>query len=276
MRRFKLINAKGNEFDLMRRDAYFSTPDGLGYSMSSEYALIGNVYELIKTSAQQKAPAGEMIFSGYDAFAEFVSFTQFTPLKLCYKPRAEWAYLDCTVSKLDKSEIEYSDGRLHCNIDFTGTSKWYIPRTTQRTVEPATSSKKYDYAYSYTYSESINGIISLINNSSEESPSVITIIGPVTNPAWNLVVNGKVIQSGSITGTIADGNKLVINSKDNELEIAEYTTENVYVRNLYQLSDFSKDNFIIVPVGSSTLSVLGVTSGSINAWIEIEEIHETI
>lgn len=277
MRRFKLINSRGAEFDLMSKSAFFHVPDGLGFSMSSEYMRIGASYQLISTNAEQKVVSGTMVFADYATYSDFAQFIVYTPLRLAYKPGTEWAYLDCDVSRLDKSEISNTNGRLNCNIDFTASSKWYIPRLARRTAVDIVDAKRYSYSYNYTYAEAINGIINIDNASSEESPTIISIMGTITNPTWVLVVNNQVVQSGSVNATIPAGNKLIINSKDNALEIAEYVANsNTFVRNLYQASNFTLDNFIYVPPGRSTLRISGEVSGAIDAWIEIEEIHETV
>ena len=277
VRQFKLMNATGQTFDLMQKDAFFYTPDGLGFRMDSEYIKLGGTYQLVETEAAQKSPAGIMVFSGYPKYQEFVRFINQTPLKLMYKPVDEWAYLDCMVSSLSKAEIDYRDNKLKCSIDFQGTSKWYIPRQAQQTASEVLNAKKYTYSYDYAYADAITGIINLNNDASEDCPSVITIMGEITNPTWSLIVNNVTIQSGAITGTIAAGNKLIINSKDNSLEIGEYVAAtNEFVANRYQDSDFTKQNFIYVPPGQSTLRVAGTVVDSIHALIEIEEIHETV
>ena len=277
MREFKLQNAAGDTFDLMRRDAFFYVPDGLGFRMDSQFMQIGNAYRLIETESAQKAPSGVMVFANYTIYQTFAKFISYTPLKLMYKPLSEWFYLDCIVSKLTKGEIDYRDNCLKCSIDFTATSKWYVPRAAYRTAEEILDAKQYTYQYNYTYADAINGIIDIVNNSTEASPLIITILGDITDPTWSLIVNNKTVQSGSVSGNIAAGNKLVINAKDNELEIAEYVVAtNAFVANRYQDSDFSRDNFIYAPVGNSTLRISGNVSQTIDAYAEIEEIHETV
>lgn len=276
VRQFKLQNSKGSTFDLMRKDAFFYVPDGLGFRINAEFFQIGNAYKLIDTESAQKAPSGVMVFKSYAQYREFADFIAYSPLKLMYKPMNEWVYLDCIVSSLSKAEIDHTDNRLKCNVDFTATSKWYIPRTAQRSGVETANAKKYTYSYGYTYADSVTGLIDIVNNSTEASPTILTIMGEITDPTWSLIVNNNTIQQGSVTGTIPNGHKLIVNSKDNSLEIAEYTLDNVFVRNLYQDSDFEKDNFIYIPVGRSTLRVAGSVSDSIDAWIEIEEIHETV
>ena len=74
MRQFKLINSTGAEFNLMRLDAFFNSPDGLGFSMDNSYANIGTVYEITEEKASQKAVTGEMIFKGYKQYKEFIKY----------------------------------------------------------------------------------------------------------------------------------------------------------------------------------------------------------
>lgn len=277
VRQFKLQNAKGNTFDLMQKDAFFYLPDGLGFRMDSQFMQIGGQYQLIDTESAQKAPSGVMVFSSYPKYQEFAAFISYTPLKLMYKPISEWYYLDCIVSSLTKGEIDYRDNRLKCNIDFKATSKWYVPRVAYRTAVEVLDAKQYTYQYNYTYADAINGIIDITNNSTEDSPLIITILGDITDPSWSLIVNNRTVQSGSVSGNIPSGNKLIINAKDNELEIGEYVVStNAFVANRYQDSDFTKDNFIYAPVGSSTLRISGSVSQTIDAYVEIEEIHETV
>ena len=275
-RQFKLINSKGATFNLMRRDALFYVPDGLGFSMNSEYMQIGNSYQLIDTEAEQKRVGGTMVFDSYAIYEEFVNFIGFTPLKLAYKPLNEWAYLDCSVTMLAKSEIDYTDRKLKCNIDFTGTSKWYIPRKIEHTSPEIENGKKYTYRYDYQYADTLNGIIRITNHSSEDSPCIITIFGQIVNPTWSLIKNNQVIQSGQVNGTIESGNKLVICSKDNSLEIAEYTADGTFVANKYQDSDPNRENFIYIPNGQTTLLISSDVASEVDAYIEVEEIHDTI
>ena len=275
-RQFKLINNLGASFDLMRRDALFYTPDGLGFRFDQEYFRIGNSYQLIDTESAQKVIAGVMVFASYQVYEEFVDFITHTPLKLAYMPLNEFAYLDCEVTRLDKAEIDYRDRKLKCNIDFTGSSKWYIPRQVLRTSPVVTNGKVYTYNFDYTYADSANSTINITNDSTEDSPCIITIFGPITNPTWSLIVNNQTVQSGAVLGTIGNGNNLRINSNDNDLTLAEFDAMGNLVSNKYPESDFTRENFIYVPPGRSTLFISGTTSDGVNAWIEVREIHETI
>lgn len=105
------------------------------------------------------------------------------------------------------------------------------------------------------------GSINLMNQGYEDSPLIITVFGAVENPRWDLIVNGNVIATGELfkAVTIQKGNKLVVNSEDGNLEIAEYTLNNEYVRNLYEYSNFETERFIKVPPGRSAIRIYGTT-----------------
>jgi hypothetical protein len=192
-------------------------------------------------------------------------------------PLNEWAYADGEITVLEKSEISHDSRRLECDAVFTATSLWYIPRAARRTSPDVESPKRYEYTYDYTYADAINGYIAVVNDSNEDAPATISIMGPVVNPSWYVSVNNEVVASGAITATVPRGNKIVINSKDGYLEVAEYTvSSNEFVRNLYQFTDFDRETFVLFPPGSSTLFVSAESETKIEAWVQIEEIHETI
>lgn len=276
VRKFKLINANGVEWDLMRKDAFLYEPSGMGIAKDGSYMRIGTSYENIDMVQAQRTLSGTMVFKTYAVYEQFAAFLNYTPLKIAYMPRSTWAYMDGEITNLEKTEIDKDTHRLLCSMTFTGTSMWYIPKKAVRTADDVVGAKRYNYIYDYVYADQINGYINVTNNSSESAPAKISIFGTITNPAWYMSVNGNVITSGSITATIPSGNKLVVNSKDGNLELAEYTTANVFVKNHYQNSDFSKVTFIRFPPGNSVLYVSGDSVDPIEAWVEIEELHETV
>ena len=276
MRKFKLINSIGAEFDLMRTDAFLNTPDGLGFSMENSYVNIGNVYEIADEQSSQKTVTGEMVFKGYKQYLEFVKFISYKPLKLCYKPLDEWAYLNCTVTRLDKGEISSTTSLLQCAIDFTALSKWYIPRQAITSTSDDVKGKNYTYTYNYTYIETVYGEFRITNNGTEACPSKLTIFGNCINPSWTLSQNGVITVSNSIKTEIPSNHKLIINSNDNEREIAEYTLDNVRYKNHYQNIDFDNKAFILIPTGDSMLKVSSESGLTVNAILEIDELYETI
>lgn len=277
VRQFKLINARGAEWDLMRKDAFLYSPDGLGVSQSNEYMRIGNTYKLIQRLAAQKAVGFQMVFKSYALYRQFADFIIYHPLKLAYMPQNEWTYIDGDITAMSKTEIDKDTGRLISNCTFTATSLWYIPRRAQRTSDDVENPKKYTYGYDYQYADAINGYINVVNNSNEDAQGVITIFGAITNPSWYVSVNNDVVESGSVTADIPEGHKLVVNSKDGQLEVAEYNADDdTFIRNLYQATDFSRETFVHFPAGNSVLFVSGTTESQIVAYVQIDEVHDTV
>lgn len=277
IRKFKLINANGAEFNLMRRDAFLYQPDGLGIDQSNEYMRIGNTYELIQRLSSQKEVSFTMVFKSYAIYREFADFIIYQPLKLAYMPMNEWVYIDGDITNMGKSEIVYRTNRLICETTFTATSLWYIPRRAQRTADDVPDAKKYTYSYNYTYADAINGYINVVNKSNEDAQGVITIFGEISNPSWYVSVNNNVIESGNVNAVIPAGHKLVVNSKDGHLEVAEYVADtDEFVRNLYQSTDFTRETFVHFPAGNSVLFVSGTTDDPIVAYVQIDEVHDTV
>lgn len=276
MRKFKLINANGEEFNLMRKDAFFHAPDGLGIGKEYEFMRSGTAYEPTELYSAQKTVSGEIVFSSYETYNEFIRFIAYNPLQLAYMPLKEWAFLDGYIVVLDKSEISENTNRLICALEFIGTSLWYIPREAEKAGQSVEIAKLYNYTYDYQYADALNGVLRITNLSSEESPVKISIFGPIENPTWVISINNVTQASGAMTGTIPDGNKLVINSKDGELEVCEYNAQNNFVANRYQDCDFDRETFLYAPSGTSTVVISGIHEGVITAWVEVEEIHETI
>lgn len=277
VRRFKLINANGAEWDLMRGDGFLYQPDGLGVAKENEYMRIGSTYELIQHLPAQKSVSFQMIFKTYAVYRQFADFIIYEPLKLAYMPQSEWVYCDGEITELGKTEIDASTSRLMCDATFTATSLWYIPRRAQRTADDVENPKKYDYGYDYQYADAINGYLNVTNQSNEDAQGVITIFGSITNPSWYVSVNNDVVESGSVSAIIPAGHKLVINSKDGHLEVAEYVGDtDELVRNLYQYTDFNRETFVHFPPGNSVLFVSGATDEPVVAWVQIDEVHDTV
>ncbi len=274
MRKFKLINADGQEFDLMRKDAFFSTPSGLGFKKGFDIAVSG--YSFIETDnvLEQKEISGEMIFKGYKEYNEFSKFITKLPLKLCYKPLDTWYYIDCKVSQLDKDEISYSSKRLICKIDYLCFSQLYKDITVTKS-KVGDDGKIYNYSYPFKYVEPSTGIITIINESNIDSPCILHIMGPCVNPSYSLIQSGVVKATGKINKILDEGRKLVIDSNPNNMEIAEYTINNEYINSLYGFSDFTTARFIYFPPGESTLQFSHEGSTEFIAFTEVRLLAET-
>jgi hypothetical protein len=274
MRRFKLINANGVEFDMNNAPAFFQNPGGLGFSKNIESMPAG--YDFIETNNEldQKIIPGEMVFKSYEGYAGFISFCSKTPLVLCYAPSSKWYYISCKVQKIDKPEIKAR--KLICPIDFLCLSTWYEKVSINKAQTNAAGGKEYPYTYDYTYIETSIGSVEINNTGVIPSPSKIHIFGEAINPSWALIQGGLTIATGRVNATIDAGKKLVVDSSPSTIEIAEYTINNVFVRNLYQLSDFSTERFLIIPVGPSIITFSNEGLSDLTALVEVKQLAETV
>ena len=275
MRQFKLINARGVEFDLMRKDAFFHIPDGLGYTVYNEYIVAGSAFVPIASDETQTVIAGEMVFAGYEQYSEFIAYVT-DDMTLGYKPQGTtWYYKDVTMQSIGKSEIG-SSGRLICPVNFAPSGQWYRTQTFEQAQVDSGAGKVYDYAYPYTYADTEVALCIVQNSSNMYAPCRLHIMGPCSDPQWSLTHNGEVIATGEVNVDIPAGQKLVVDSNPQNMEIGEYTTDNTLVRSVYQLSDFSTGRFLYLPPGESTIRFIGSGQEDINAYVEVREIARTV
>lgn len=268
MRQFKLKNANGSEFNLMRKDAFFWEPEGLGWGKEAETQRLEDAFLVTKALVTTPAPSGSIVFAGYSQYQEFLSFIQVGGLVLCYMPISNWRYLDC-YAVLGKTEIKPDTGKLICDIAFQGVSEWYeTVRSYQASGDLLSTSKKYSFEYPYTYADSTSGSVN-ISNSNLPSYFKITIMGYTLNPTYRLYVSGNVVASGRIVAEIQNGYKLVINSNPAKMEISQYTSAGVFVADLYGSSDFSTERLFKIPAGESTMVFTDESISTPNAYIEV-------
>ena len=97
-----------------------------------------------------------------------------------------------------------------------------------------------------------------------------------TDPVDIQKAAGLSISSGAVATEIKEGQKLVVRSEADRLEIAIYTTENEWVEDVYQQSDFSTARFIYAPPGDSTLKFSHEGSQELNVSVEVRAYYEAV
>lgn len=271
MRKFKIRNSKGIEFDLMREDAFFSSPSGLGTAVKATYLQIGHRFIQTENKVEQKKPSGKIYFAGYQQYEEFVNVIKFTPLTLIYVPYGETEmYLDIGSYELNLGEIEHKSNRLTCSIKMTATSIWYKSIRILKN-EGNQTRKKYPYTYPYQYADFAAGTISINNHSELPAGIKLVILGPVKNPSWRLVQNGLDILHGKVYATLPAEHRLVIDSDPETYEIAEYTHNGEWIQDRYEDSDFATERFVYAPNGESTLTFTHEGEKEIILYAEVKE-----
>lgn len=277
MRKFMLKNALGQEFNLMRRDAFFGYPQGLGFEKTKSYQDAG--YDWIKTHdlMNQKIISGEMIFRGYRQYSEFVNFCYQEPLTLCYKPHDKWHYIGCELRQLAKSEIGRDTALLSCPVEFVCDGTWYDSITLSKSVAEVDGGKRYPYKYNYRYADGAVGTVRIVNNGKLDSPAILYIYGPCSTPQWTLAKTGATVASGRINGAVGQGEVLYVNSRPKDMQISILDAGTLeFSRSVYGQSDFSTARFVYAPPGESVITFSHLGSAPIVAIVEVMQLAATV
>lgn len=269
MRQFKLMNANGQTFDLMRKDAFFHAPAGLGWGLDVESMRAGDTYVVTNRKPQKPTPSGEIVFAGYAQYDEFMAFAQVGGLVLAYRPRDTWQYLDVDLS-IEKGEIAAESKRLVCAVSFTASSQWYEQIKAYQAQQEKGDGKVYSYTYPYTYKSAAAGAVEIANGNLSSYPK-LTIFGPVEDPTWALYQYGKRLSVGTVNITIPQGNKLVVDMHPATMQIAEYTENGLFVADRYQNSDFTTERIFELPPGDCQIVFTQNGIGAVRAFVEVRK-----
>lgn len=276
IRQYKLVNAGAEVIDLMDESTFFGDTNGLGVSRTIETVTSGFCFIPVKNELDRQNISGTLYFAGYDNYLTFARFCSKVPLKLYYNTTGTWAHRIVLLQKLEKPEIDKTTSKLLCPVEFMPKSAWRSESTVFAAAGSTASGKVYPYTYPFAYREVSAGAVALTNNGWNDAQCRLHIMGPVASPTWSLVHNSVTLLTGNITATITEGHKLVVDADPLNLEIAEYTTDNVFVQNLYAVSDFDTERFISIPPGDSTLYISHQGAQEIEAYVEVIEIAETM
>lgn len=301
VRQFGLKNAKSGDndmYDLMDLNHMFMNPKGLGWGEESTTMRIGQTFLETERNPQQPKPSGEMWFSTYEYYDEFVKFCQVGGLVLCYKPSDSimWRYLEVS-AQISKTEIDHDTGYLTCDTNFTGLSRWYeaveVADTRGEVDEDAkiyadhgasyATEDRYFYQYAYDsskplvddqyyyiYNSEFAGTITL-EMGVVESYFRLTIYGPCVNPYYTLYVDGLPYKSGKFNLELYAGQKLIVDTHPATMEARKYTTDGELLEDCYGYSDFTTERIFTIPPGNSYI-VIAAQDSSPSAWIEVKKI----
>lgn len=127
MRKFKLINGKGEILSLTNDRISFDNPSGLGISRSNEVQKTKSGQILMSSETEFQNISGDLRFfyEPYLSYRKMAEFCQYTPLFLAYAPEDEFFYREVTLGELGKNEIEKTSNVLNCRLEVIPLSMWY-------------------------------------------------------------------------------------------------------------------------------------------------------
>lgn len=252
-RKFWLINAKGERYDLTDKDVnhtFFNIPEGLGFQRKYTSERIGNSEIILSQEFSFLDVTGEIVFFNvnnsliYQDYQAFISFISFTPLELHYQTanvlEPDAFYCKVIITTLDKSEISYEDNIMRCPITFHRLSQWFTDADKVYVLqkEEITNGKQYNLIRNYHYAGSILTGVPIYNDGTDDVGFVFQIDGRVKNPRFYLAQNGEIYGEAGVTGTNPYG-CVIINSIDDEESIYLETTSGAVVANPKQYQDFA-------------------------------------
>lgn len=283
VRGFRLLNEKGQSYSLMdiQNNCLLTEPNGLGYSYSTEYEQLGNIFVENLRKFEQGQITGTVNFLKYDNFKELVDFIERAEnLKLAYKipfENGEKEYLkDINIKSLTKSQIQ-TNGVMSETITIDCLSLWYEEITTIYTIEPQTNEIRWDFNWDSKFTDYDTRSLQYINKGHVEAPILIEISGHVINPSIALYIEGELYQEVTFAIDIAEYEKLLYSTKENDFYIQRQKTDGT-LESLFNLDviNFDNDNVVRLPKNKSCELRITADNEVLNAQVTILAYYKAV
>lgn len=284
VREFRLINEKGQEFPLM--DIYNYTlltdPSGLGYAYTTEYQQLGDTFISNLRQMQQGQINGTLNFLNYDNYTSFVNFIESSEnLRFGYKiPYADGSnrefLKDVQIQSLEKTQLQ-TNGILSEAVTFDCLSLWYEENTVIYTIEQLTNEIRWNFRWDSRFTDYDSRNLQYINQGHVEAPIYIKIDGQLVNPKIELYVEGELYQTVEVNTTIAQYEKLLYDSRENQFFIGKQNTDGT-TTSLFSLDyiNFENDNVIRLPKNRSCEIRLTADNEVLNAKLTIYPRYKAV
>lgn len=283
VREFKIVNEKGQEFSLMNIKKYclLTDPTGLGYSYNTDYEQLGNTFITNLRKLEQGIIRGTLNFINYDNYTNFINFVEKSEklkfiYKIPYKDNYKEFIKDIQINSLSKSQKNTS-GFLSESVEFDCLSLWYEENTTVYKIEPKENEIRWDFMWDSKFSDYNTRNLQYINNGHIEAPISVEVDGHIINPQISLFIDGEEYQTIKVKTEIAEYEKFLYSSKENEFFIKKQKTNGLF-ESLFNLDfiDFYNDNVLRIPKNRSCELKLLADNEILNAKITIFPQYKAI
>ena len=286
VREFKLVNEKGQEYSLMDIENYclLSDPEGLGYSYSTEYELLGNTFITNLRKLEKGEISGTVNFTNYDNYTNLVDFIEASErLRFLYKipyknKEIKTFYKNVQIQSLTKTQKQ-TNGILSETITFDCLSLWYEENSAIFTITPEENEIRWDFEWDSRFTDYDTRDLEYVNTGHVEAPIVAEIDGNVLNPRVELYIDGELYQTVEVTTTIAEYEKLIYNSRENEFEISRQKTDGT-IESLFDLDyiEFAKDKSLVIRIPKNKSCRIRMTGDNevLNAKLTIYPQYKAI
>ncbi len=260
VRKFKLINEKGQEYSLMdiEKNCLLTEPSGLGYSYSTDYEQLGDEFLANLRKLEQGIISGTANFINYDNFFDFSNFVETAQkLKFVYeiplKNKSITYYRDVNIKSIGKSEKQ-TNGIISEAVEFDCLSLWYEQNETIFKIETYEDEMRYDYKWNSRYIDYNIRAIQFNNKGHIEAPFQVEIDGFVQNPSISIFVDNEEYAKITIPITIDEFEKFLYSSKTGEIYIQKQNKDGSK-ENLWKKAyiDITKQNIFKLPIGVSEI-----------------------
>lgn len=283
VREFKLVNEKRQEYSLMNINDYclLTEPSGLGYSYSTEYEQLGNTFIANLRKLEQGQINGMANFSKYDNFKNFVDFIENAEkLKFSYKIPFENGFKeyfkDVNIQSLSKTEKQIN-GIISESIVFDCLSLWYEENTVIYKIEPTTNEIRWDFEWDSRFADYDTRSLPYINKGHVEAPILVELSGHLVNPYIELYVERELYQTVKFNVEIAEYEKLLYGTKENDFYINRQKTDGT-IESLFSLDyiDFENNNVIVLLKNKSCELRLKADNEVLNAQVTILAYYKAV
>ena len=277
VREFRLINEKGQEFSLMdiKKAFLLTDPQGLGYTYNTEYQQLGNTFIENLRYIQQGQIIGTANFLEYDNYKTFVDFIENSRklrfgYKIPYKNESVKEYFkDVNFQSITKTQKQIN-GIFVETVVFDCLSLWYEENTVIYTIEQLTNEIRWDFRWDSRFTDYDSRNLQYINQGHVEAPIYVEMNGHLVNPRIELYVEKELYQTVKVTTEIAEYEKLLYDTRENQFFIGKQNTDGTKT-NLFSLDyiDFYNDNVIRLPKNKSCEIKLTADNEVLNAKLTI-------
>ena len=261
---------------------FFSEPSGLGYEYQTEYQQLGDTFISNLRNIQQGQINGTLNFKNYDNFASFVNFVEGSEglrfgYKIPYRDGSLKEYFkDVQIQSLGKTQIQ-TNGFLSEPVVFDCLSFWYEENTVIYNITAQEAEIRWDFKWDSKFADYDSRNLQYINSGHVEAPIYAEIDGQVVNPKIELYAEGELIQTVAVNITIAQFEKLLYDTRENQFMIAKQNTDGTIER-LFSLDyiDFENDNVIRLPKNKSCEIKLTAENEVLNAKLTIYPRYKAV
>jgi hypothetical protein len=263
-----------------KESCLLTSPKGLGYSNNSEFEQLGNTFVENNRKIEKKDPSGTIYFKDYDKCKEFIDFVESSEkLRWIYiipfENTEKTYYRDVSIKEFEKTEKQSK--MLACPVTFNGLSLWYEENTVIYTIEPLTNEMRWDFMWDSSFTDYDTRNLKYINQGHVEAPILVEMSGHLVNPKIELYVEGELYQTVAFTTEIAEYEKLLYGTKENDFYINKQNTDGT-IESLFNLNviNFNNDNVIRLPKNKSCELKLTAENEVLNAQVTILAYYKAV